>query len=41
MEEGSLAKLIADGFSSSSKHSFGKTLNDEQITDLVAFIMSW
>ena len=41
MEEGSLAKLIADGFSSSSKHSFRKTLNDEQITDLVAFIMSW
>ncbi len=41
MEEGSLAKLIADGFSSSSKHSFGKTFNDEQITDLVTFIMSW
>jgi mono/diheme cytochrome c family protein len=39
--DAALAQFIADGFPGSSRHSFGKTLTGDQITDLVAFIKNW
>jgi mono/diheme cytochrome c family protein len=41
MDDATLATFIAEGFPGTSMPGFGKTLTDEQIADLVAFIRSW
>ncbi len=41
MDDATLATFIAEGLPGTSMPGFGKTLTDEQIADLVAFIRSW
>ena len=41
MDDESLSRFIAEGLPGTSMPGFGKTLTDEQIGDLVAFIRTW
>jgi mono/diheme cytochrome c family protein len=41
IDDATLATFIAEGLPGTSMPSFGKTLTDEQIADLIAFIRSW
>lgn len=41
MDDATLATFIAEGLSGTSMPAYGKTLTDEQIADLPAFIRSW
>ena len=41
MDDATLSGFISEGLPGTSMPGFGKTLTDEQITDLVAFIRTW
>jgi putative copper resistance protein D len=41
MDDATLARFIAEGLPGTSMPGFGRTLTDEQIADLVAFIRTW
>ncbi len=41
MDDATLVRFIAEGLPGTSMPGFGKTLTDEQIADLVAFIRTW
>jgi mono/diheme cytochrome c family protein len=41
MDDAAIAKFIAESLPGISMPGFGKTLTDEQIADLIAFIRTW
>jgi mono/diheme cytochrome c family protein len=41
MDDAPLASFIVDGLPGTNMPGFGRTLTDEQIRDLVAFIRTW
>jgi len=41
MDDATLARFITEGLAGTSMPGFGKTLTEEQIADLVAFIRTW
>jgi mono/diheme cytochrome c family protein len=41
MDDATLSGFISEGLPGTSMPSFSKTLTDEQIEDIVAFIRTW